>query len=112
MGKNASRLVAWLLFQLFWLTFSTIWIGGKLLPRQEGEKKTYVYKHNTHKIFMVLEKRQSWQKILLIICYICNFKEINCSFYFHPFYLPMKSNAQSNFLKAFVSFFKEEEGNL
>ena len=39
-----------------------------------------------------------------------NLKEINYTFYIHPFYLPMKSNAQSKFLKIFVSFFKGEKG--
>ena len=47
--RNASQLVAWILFQLFWLSFFSIWIGGKLLPRQEGEKETYDQKHKTQK---------------------------------------------------------------
>ena len=33
----------------------------------------------------------------------------NYTFYCHPFYQPVKSNAWSKFLKAFVSFFKGEK---
>ena len=69
------------------------------------------------KTSLVLEKGQSLRKICIdysaiyIHIYIYKLQENDITFYCHPFNLPVKSNARSKFIKAFVSFFKEEIGN-
>ena len=109
--RNASQLVAWLLFQLFWSSFSSIYIGGKLLPRQEGEKETYDQKHKTQKPSWSWKRTNNYKRYWLFCFSSTKTQEIKFSFYCHPFYLQVKSNARSKFLKAFMSFFKGERGN-